>query len=110
MKRTSFFGVSSRRSCRSSFTGWGVDLDYCNIEWFALETKRDNSVVFEIASKYCILDSFIDYDDYSSKMVEGVKSHLESKPIPTRDTRGAPTKSCAHQDPVTLQRLSQNCV
>ena len=23
------------------------------------------SVVFEIASKYCILDSFVDYEDYS---------------------------------------------
>ena len=25
----------------------------------------DHSVVFEIASKYCILDSFVDYDGYS---------------------------------------------
>ena len=32
-------------------------LDYCDIEWFALEINRDHSVVFEIASKYCILDS-----------------------------------------------------
>ena len=32
--------------------GWGTDLDYCDIEWFALETNRDLSVVFEIASKY----------------------------------------------------------
>ena len=31
-----------------------TDLDYCDIEWFALETNRDYSVVFEIASKYCI--------------------------------------------------------
>ena len=36
---------------------WGIDLDYHDIEWFALETNRDHSVVFEIASKYCILDS-----------------------------------------------------
>ena len=27
-------------------------LDYCDIEWFALETNRDHSVIFEIASKY----------------------------------------------------------
>ena len=27
--------------------------------------NRDHSVVFEIASKYCILDSFVDYDGYS---------------------------------------------
>ena len=32
------------------------------IEWFALETNRDHSVVFEIASKYCISDSFVDHD------------------------------------------------
>ena len=37
----------------------------CDIEWFALETNRDHSVIFEIASKYCISDSFVDYDGYS---------------------------------------------
>ena len=36
----------------------------CDIEWFALETNRDNCVIFEIAFKYCILDSFVDYDGY----------------------------------------------
>ena len=35
------------------------------IEWFALETNRDHSVIFEIASKYCILDSFVDHDGHS---------------------------------------------
>ena len=35
-----------------------------DIEWFALEMKRDHSVIFEIASKYCISDSFVDYDGY----------------------------------------------
>ena len=40
-------------------------LDYCDIEWFALETNRDHSVIFEIASKYCISDSFVGYDGYS---------------------------------------------
>ena len=34
------------------------------ITWFALETNRDHSVVFEIASKYCISDSLV-YDGYS---------------------------------------------
>ena len=28
-----------------------IDLDCCNIEWFALETNRDHSFIFEIASK-----------------------------------------------------------
>ena len=45
-----------------SITGQGIDLDYCDIEWFALETNRDHSVVFEIASKYCILDSSVDHE------------------------------------------------
>ena len=42
----------------------GIDLDYCDTEWFALETNRDHSVIFEIASKYCISDSFVNYDGY----------------------------------------------
>jgi len=40
-------------------------LDYCDIKWFALETNRDDSVIFEIASKYCILNSFVDHNGYS---------------------------------------------
>ena len=60
---TSFLAVSSRRSCDFieplnfhfiSIIGWDTDLDYCDIEWFALEMNRDHSVIFEIASKYCI--------------------------------------------------------
>ena len=31
---------------------WGIDLDYRDVEWFALETNRDHSVIFEIAFKY----------------------------------------------------------
>ena len=48
-----------------SITGWGIDFDYSYIEWFALEMNRDHSVVFEIASKSCISDSFVDHDGYS---------------------------------------------
>ena len=43
----------------------GIELKYCDIEWFALEMNRDHSVIFEIAPKYCILDCFVDYEDYS---------------------------------------------
>ena len=74
MTRTSVLGVSSERSCRSSenhstsassaLLVGAIDLDNCDIEWFALEMNRDHSVVFEIASKSCILDSFVDYDGY----------------------------------------------
>ena len=35
----SFFGIS----------GWEIDLDYCDVEWFALEINLDHSVLFEIA-------------------------------------------------------------
>ena len=36
----SFFGI----------TVWGIGLDYRDIEWFALETNRVHSVIFEVAS------------------------------------------------------------
>ena len=48
-----------------SITAWDIDLDYYDIEWFALEMNRDHSVIFEIAPRYCILDSFVDYEGYS---------------------------------------------
>ena len=40
-------------------------MDYYDIAWFALEMNRDHSVIFEIASKYCISDAFVDYHGYS---------------------------------------------
>ena len=52
--------VGLHRTAQLSFfsiTGQAIDLDYHDIECFALETNRDHSVVFEIVSKYCILDS-----------------------------------------------------
>ena len=42
-----------------------IDLDYCDIEWLALETKSGHSAVFDIASKNCISHSFVDYEGYS---------------------------------------------
>ena len=46
-------------------TDLGIDLDYCDIEWFAFVMNRDHFVIFEIASKYCISYSFVDYYGYS---------------------------------------------
>ena len=40
-------------------------MDYCGIEWFALETNRDHSAIFETVPKYCSSDSFVDYEGYS---------------------------------------------
>ena len=48
-----------------SVTGWDIDLGNCDIELFALEMNRDHSAIFEIASKYCSSDSFVDHDGYS---------------------------------------------
>ena len=50
-----FFGIS----------GWDIDWDYSDIEWLALEMNRDHFNVFEIAPKYYISDSFVDYHGYS---------------------------------------------
>ena len=51
----SFFGISH----------WDIDLEYCDIEWFALEMNRNHSVIFETALKDCISDSFVDCEGYS---------------------------------------------
>ena len=49
-----------------SINVWGIDLDYCDTEWLSLEMNRDHSVIFEIAPKYYISDSFVvDYEGYS---------------------------------------------
>ena len=50
--------------------------------------NRDHSVVFEIASKYCILGSFVDYEGYSVSSkgflptVVGIQSPELNSPIP----------------------------
>ena len=63
-------------------------MDYCDIEWFALEMNRDHSVVFQIASKSHISESFVDHDGYSISpkgflptVVDMMSSELNS-PIP----------------------------
>ena len=45
-----------------SFFGRDIDMDYCDIERFALEANWDHSVVFEIALKYYIWNSLVDYE------------------------------------------------
>ena len=51
----SFFGIR----------GSGIELDYCDIAWFALKMNRNHSVIFEIAPRYFILDFFVDYEGSS---------------------------------------------
>ena len=65
MKRTSFFLVLVLKGLVGyqrtfqlqllGISGWGIDLDYCDTEWFVLEMNRDHSVIFEIAPKYCLM-------------------------------------------------------
>ena len=43
----------------------GIDFDYCDVEWLTLDMNLDHSVIFEVATKYDISDSFIDYEGYS---------------------------------------------
>ena len=68
MKRI-FWGVLALEGLVShhffSFSGWGIGLDYYDIEWFALEMNKDHSVIIETESEYCISDSFVDYEGYS---------------------------------------------
>ena len=49
----------------SASSVWSIDLDYCDIEWFSLDMNKDHSVTLEIASKYCISDSLVDYYGFS---------------------------------------------
>ena len=51
----SFFGISA---C-------GIGLDYWDVEWSVLETNI-LSVIFQIAPKYCILDSLLACEGYST--------------------------------------------
>ena len=62
MKRTSFLvlglvGLHKISQLQlSGICGWGIDLDYSDVELFALEMSQHLPVVFEVAPKYCILD------------------------------------------------------
>ena len=72
MKRTSFFWCQFQKVLQVfmfsfSFFGisdWHLYLGYCDTEWFALERSQDHFVIFEIAPKYCIADSFVDHQIY----------------------------------------------
>ena len=45
-----------------------------------------------------------------NKMVGEAKSHVETNPLPARDTQRAQTNPCVPQDPGTPQRISQTCL
>ena len=41
----------------------GIDLEYCDIEWFALEMNRDHSVIFEIVPNTAFW-TLVNYEGY----------------------------------------------
>ena len=56
----------------------------------SLETNRDHSVVFEIASKYCISDSFVDHDGYSISSVGFLPTVVDIMVIWVKFTHSSP--------------------
>ena len=75
MKRTFFFflvlvleGLVGLRITMQfqffSISFWGINLHYCDVEWFALEMNQSLSFL-RLPPMYCILDSFVDCEGYS---------------------------------------------
>ena len=48
-----------------SISSWAINLDYCDIEWFGFKMNRNHSVIIVIVPKYCISESFVDYEGNS---------------------------------------------
>ena len=48
-----------------SISGWDIDLDYCDNEWFALEMNRDHSGFFLRLHPCTAFQTLVDYDGYS---------------------------------------------
>ena len=72
MIRTYFWGVSLERSyifiepfdfSFFSINGWDIDLDYCDTEWFALETNRSFSFLRLLPS--IAFQTLVHYEGYS---------------------------------------------
>ena len=54
--------VCLHRTCNFRFfsiSEWGIDLDYCDVEWFGLEKNQEYFFIFEISPKYSVSDSFV---------------------------------------------------
>ena len=52
--------------------------------------NRDHSVVSEIASKYCILDSFVDHDGYSISSEGFLPAVVDTMVILVKVTHSSP--------------------
>ena len=85
MKRTFFFIlvlkglVGHHRTFNFSFFGisdWGIDLNYCDIEWFALEAEIILSLLRLHPST--AFQTFVDYEKYSISSKEFLPSVVDT--------------------------------
>ena len=53
-------------------TGQEIDLDYYDIEWLDLEMNRVHLVIFELAPKNCISDSFVNLENIVVRETKGL--------------------------------------
>ena len=58
--------------------------------WMVCLRNRDHSVIFEIASKYCISDSFVDHDGYSISSKEFLPTVVDIMVIWVKFTLSSP--------------------
>ena len=82
-------------------------MNNCDIEVFALETNRDHSVIFEIASKYCISDSFVDYDGYSISS-KGLLVESSDKTWSTGEGNGKPLQYSWLKNPMNSMKRQKD--
>ena len=100
MKRTYLGGVSSQRSYRpsqnlstlaSSVLLVGHRLGFLWYWMVCLGNDRDLSVVFEIAFKYCISESFVDHDGYSIYSRGFLPTEVDTMVIWVKFTHSSPS-------------------
>ena len=59
-------GLHRPKPVNSSFfsiSGWDIDSDYCDTEWFALETNRGHSVFLRLYQSTAF-QTLVDYEGY----------------------------------------------
>ena len=52
-----------------------IDLDYCDIEWFASETNRDHSIVLMDTTLQIKTERFFKYIDFKIKIISITYEH-----------------------------------
>ena len=89
---------------------WGPLSDSTVLDETWALARASNKLLYAFAllwTSYSLSFGDSDSGHNTSKMVGGVKQHLETNPIPARDAQRVQTKPCVHQDPHTPQRLTR---